>query len=175
MIIRQANLNDAEDIAQVHVDSWRTTYKGIIPQEFLNNLSYKHRSNLWQTNIQRDHSYVLVVENDFGEIVGFADTWKRENNTEALSGDLTSIYILEEYQGKGIGKSLLKELFKHFKILGYEKVFVDVLEANNTRYFYEHYGATKVKTIEIKLGDKVLNESIYLWENIDEVIKKLDI
>lgn len=175
MIIRQAILNDAKGIAQVHVDSWRTTYKGIIPQKSLNNLSYKHRSNLWEKNIQRDDSYVLVVENDLGEIIGFADAWKRKNNIEAASGDLTSIYILEEYQGKGIGKCLLKEIFKHFKVLGYEKVFVDVLEANNTRHFYEYYGAKKVKINEIKMGNKVLNLSIYQWENIDEVIKKLNI
>ncbi|MFK0522174.1 hypothetical protein ACINKY_08160 [Paenibacillus illinoisensis] len=43
--IREATINDAEGIAKVHVHSWRTTYKGIIPEEFLTNLSYKQETN----------------------------------------------------------------------------------------------------------------------------------
>jgi len=46
MIIRKAKLDDATGIAKVHVDSWRTTYKGIIPDDFLNNLSYEQRTEL---------------------------------------------------------------------------------------------------------------------------------
>ncbi|KAF0820926.1 MULTISPECIES: hypothetical protein [unclassified Cytobacillus] len=47
MKIRAAELSDAEGIAKVHVDSWRTTYKDIIPENFLENLSYQSREELW--------------------------------------------------------------------------------------------------------------------------------
>ena len=53
MIIREANLDDAKGIAKVHVDSWRTTYKNIIPDEYLNNLSYEKREQLWTNNIPK--------------------------------------------------------------------------------------------------------------------------
>jgi len=99
--IREAKINDAEGIAKVHVDSWRTTYKGIIPEEFLTNLSYKQRNELWIKNIGRTDNFVIVAENKEGEIIGFADCWKRETNTVPNSSDLTSIYILKEYQGIG--------------------------------------------------------------------------
>lgn len=46
MNIRKANRDDAPGIAKVHVDSWRTTYKGIIPQSFLDELSYEQRTKL---------------------------------------------------------------------------------------------------------------------------------
>ncbi|WP_306428702.1 hypothetical protein [Robertmurraya siralis] len=45
MIIREATLSDAEGIAKVHVDSWRTTYKGIVSDVFLEQLSYKKELN----------------------------------------------------------------------------------------------------------------------------------
>ncbi|WP_010093867.1 GNAT family N-acetyltransferase [Ornithinibacillus scapharcae] len=172
MQIRRAEISDAPGIAIVHVDSWRTTYKGIIPDEFLNNLSYEQRTELWKDNIAREDNYVLIAENNEGQIIGFADAWKRESNIVEKSGDLTSIYLLEEYQGQGIGKLLLRELFFHFKQLDYEKVFVEVLEENKTRYFYEYYGANLVKTIPIKIGGKILNELIYEWNNVDEVVDK---
>ncbi|MGN7409411.1 N-acetyltransferase family protein [Sporosarcina sp. SAFN-010] len=173
MQIRTANLDDAQGIAKVHVDSWRTTYKGIIPDDFLNNLSYEQRTQLWKKNIEREDDYVFIAENSEGEIIGFADAWKREDNLTEKSGDLTSIYLLEKYQGNGIGKKLLKELFNHFKQMGYEKVLVEVLEENKTRFFYEYYGARLVKTAQIKIGGKILQELIYEWDNVDEVIKKI--
>lgn len=173
MQIRTANLDDAQGIAKVHVDSWKTTYKGIIPNDFLNNLSYEQRTELWEKNIARADNYVVIAENNEGQIIGFADAWKREDNVTENSGDLTSIYLLEKYQGNGIGKKLFKELFNHFKQMGYEKVFVEVLEENKTRFFYEYYGAKLVKTVQIKIGGKILQELIYEWNNVNEVMKKI--
>ena len=40
MIIRKATVADAEGVAKVHVDCWRTTYKSIISEKLLTNLSY---------------------------------------------------------------------------------------------------------------------------------------
>jgi len=173
MKIRRATHKDAEGIAKVHVDSWRTTYKGIIPDEFLKNLSYEKRTELWIGNISKSDNYLLVAETSEGEIIGFADIWKRETNTVPDATDLTSIYLLEEYQGKGVGKALLKNLFLQIKEQGYQKVFVEVLEDNKTCSFYEYYGAKLYDTVQIKIGGKILNERIYVWDNVDEVLTKL--
>lgn len=167
-------LNDAEGIAKVHVDSWKSTYKEIIPSEYLNNLSYDKRTKLWEMNIGEKENFVIVAVDTDGEVIGFADAWNRDRNTEGNTIDLTSIYLLESYQGKGIGKKLLKELFSYFKEAGYEKVFVDVLEDNRTKLFYEYYGANLIETVQIKIGNEVLNELIYEWNDIDEVLGKLN-
>ena len=173
MNIRKARLKDAEGIARVHVDSWRTTYKGIIPDDYLNSLSYEQRTELWKNNIGKKGNYVLVAENTEEQVIGFTDAWKRDDNDEENSIDLTSIYLLENYQGMGVGKQLLKTLFEHFNQEGYDKVFVEVLEENKTRFFYEYYGASLVKTVEIHIAGAVLKESIYQWESIEEVLEKL--
>jgi hypothetical protein len=47
MILRAATTEDIPAIARVHVDTWRSTYSGIIPEEYLANLSYKQRENSW--------------------------------------------------------------------------------------------------------------------------------
>ncbi len=173
MNIRKAKSQDAQDIGKVHVDSWRTTYKGILPDDFLNNLSYEQRTELWKKNISDATNYVLVAENVQNEIIGFATGGTRKTNSVPNATDLTSIYLLEEYQGMGIGKQLLKELFTYFKQRGYEKVFVEVLAENKTRNFYEYYGAQYVDNTEIKIGGKVLEELIYVWNDIDKVIEKI--
>ncbi|WP_169091437.1 GNAT family N-acetyltransferase [Paenibacillus sp. PL91] len=173
MYIRKAILDDAKGIAKVHVDSWKSTYKNIISDEFLKNLSYDQRKDLWNRNISKKGNYIFVALNNEGEIVGFADCGKRESNNIDNSGDLTSIYLLEEYQGKGVGKQLFKQLFLQFEELGYNRVFVEVLEDNKTRYFYEYYGANLFKADKITIAGNELNLLIYEWSNIGEVLSKL--
>ncbi len=41
--IREATQLDAEGITFVHVNSWKTSYAGIVDQAFLNNISYEKR------------------------------------------------------------------------------------------------------------------------------------
>lgn len=95
MIIREAIITDAFGIAKVHVDSWRTTYKNIVPDIYLNNLSYERREQLWNDNISKDK--VFVAENEHGKIVGFATGGKERNEKFTnFHGELTSIYILKE-------------------------------------------------------------------------------
>ena len=66
--IRKAVLADVKGIAKVHVDSWKTTYTNIIPEEYLNNLTYESREQIWKNNIPNGDVY--VAENSEGQIVG---------------------------------------------------------------------------------------------------------
>ena len=172
MIIRKATIGDLKGIAKVHVDTWRTAYKDIIPDSFLASLSYEKRETVWALNLNEVDNVVFVAENDAGEIIGFASTNRRKENEDIESIDLTSLYLLEAYQGKGIGKMLLQALFEHYKTKGYKRVYVDVLAENKTRHFYEYYGAEFVKELNIKIGDKVLVEYVYVWNSIEDVLEK---
>lgn len=171
MKIRDARHADAAGIAKVHVDCWRTTYKNIMPSDFLAKLSYEQRTELWIKNISRDGNHVFVVEDDQGEIIGFADGGKREDNVIENSGDLTSIYILEVFQGMGIGKKLLQKLFATFEKLQYSTIFVEVLEDNKSKYFYKAVGAELLKTEKIKIAGVELNLLIYQWKDFKTVLE----
>lgn len=173
MNIRKATLSDSKGIAKVHVDSWKSTYKNIIPNEFLEKLSYDQRIDLWNRNISKEGNYVFVAVNNEREIVGFADCGKRDSNNVDHSGDLISIYLLEEYHGTGVGKQLLKQLFLQFEELEFNRVFVEVLEDNKTRYFYENYGAKLLKSEKTIIAGAELNLLIYEWNNLNEVLFKL--
>lgn len=170
MIIREAKLSDAKGIAKVHVDSWKNTYKNILPTEYLEKLSYEQRTELWVRNISKVDHYVFVAESDNGEIIGFTDGGKRAENEIEGSGDLTSIYILDQFQGQGIGSKLVNKLFTKLKALGYEKIFVEVLEDNQSKRFYKRLGARLEKTEKINIGNKDLDLLIYVWSNIDPVL-----
>lgn len=169
MIIRAARLEDAKGIAIVHVDSWRTTYKNIIPDSFLDKLSYERREQLWMKNISNGH--VFVAENKNGEIIGFSSGGKeRSGKYGGYEGELSAIYLLKEYQGKGIGRSLARPVISRLIELGFESMLVLVLEDNKAKYFYEALGGKVIDRLEIEIAGRKLNELVYGWEDINRVI-----
>ena len=90
----KTELKDITGIAKVHVDSWRTTYKGIVPDTFLNSLTYESREQIWKRGIEKNHVY--IAENENNQIVGFATGGKeRTGKYEAYKGELYAIYLLE--------------------------------------------------------------------------------
>jgi GNAT superfamily N-acetyltransferase len=173
MIIRRATLLDAPGIAKVHVDSWKTTYKDIIPSDYLNQLTYEPRQKMWESAIPQ--SAIFVAENDKGEIVGFSTGGKeRSGNYDCYSGELYAIYLLEEYQGQGLGKKLIKPIIDELNRLNIKTMLVIVLEDNPSRHFYESLGAKQIDTLEIEIGGKKLNELVYGWEDIQTIVRKVE-
>ncbi|XKE94586.1 GNAT family N-acetyltransferase [Metaplanococcus flavidus] len=166
MKIRKAKLADAKGIAHVHVDSWLATYRRIVPDTYLDQISYGVREELWNDNLKAENNF--VAENDEGHIIGFADGGKeRTGKYEKLQGELYSIYMLPEYQGKGIGRSLMKKVVEHLKERGYNSMLVWVLEENPSRGFYEKMGGKQVDRKTLKIAGKELIEIAYGWEDID--------
>jgi hypothetical protein len=66
----------------------------------------------------------------------------------------------------------LKQLFLQFEEFGFNRVFVEVLEDNKTRYFYEYYDANLLKSEKITIAGAELNLLIYEWNNLNQVLSK---
>ncbi|WP_191992173.1 GNAT family N-acetyltransferase [Peribacillus tepidiphilus] len=172
MKIRKAVLSDAQNIAIVHVDSWRTTYKGIVSDEFLTNLSYEERKRLWENVIPNGN--VFVAENEEGQIVGFSSGGKeRTGKYKKYDGELYAIYILKEYQGKGLGKELIQPIINDLKNSNINSMLVWVIEDNNARYFYESLGGIRIDSEMVEIAEKKVKEIAYGWEDIDTIENQL--
>ena len=133
MIIREAKLEDAEAIARVHVDSWNTTYQGIIPENYIAKRSYQKRQESWKKILSDDQEkdkqhFVYVVEKKTGQIIAFADGGLARNSDSIYKGELYAIYILEAYQRQGIGKNLTKKIAEKLFHSGLNSMLVWVLE-----------------------------------------------
>lgn len=169
MKVRKAVLSDAKGIAIVQVDSWRTTYKGIVSDDYLQKLSYEEHEKIWHGAISQKTMY--VAEDNDGKIVGFSIGGKeRSGNYPDYKGEVYAIYILQEHQGKGIGTLLMKPVVADFLEEHITTMAVYVLEDNDARFFYEALGAKKIDSVEIEIGGKKLTELVYGWDDIREFI-----
>ncbi|MDP1512369.1 GNAT family N-acetyltransferase [Paenibacillus ottowii] len=166
MMIREATISDAEDIAKVHVDCWRTTYRDIMPAEVLKRLSYEQRTELWNANLSTEDGHlVYVAENEEGEIIGFVSGGpEKSGEYPPYGGEITALYVSSEYRSLGLGKRLFLRLLQHFNSMDIHSVMVWVLADNPACTFYERLGAKPVVEQHIiNMGDKNLNMVAYGW------------
>ena len=170
--IRLAEVRDAAAIAHVHVQSWLTTYKGLVPEEYLASLTEAERVPLWQEWLTRDIS-VFVAE-VAGKIVGFAGGGPIREPLAAYDAELYTIYLLEEVQGRGIGKDLLSAVAEALVGKDHTSMLVWVLEQNPAVRFYEKTGAEHLMSKQIEIGGISLTELALGWPDLRRSIWSSD-
>lgn len=159
-MIREATSDDAEQIANVHIQSWKTTYKGIITEKYNDDerMSLEFKINQWQDNIQNKESVVFIVEKINIGIIGFAHVIN--------AGELCAIYILKEYQQHGLGTKIFQKSIDWLKEKRCTTMILWCFENHyQARKWYEHLGG---KLLEVKsnviLCNNKYNKVCYQWE-----------
>ena len=159
MKIRYVNQNDdLLEISNIYESSWKSAYKDIIPQDYLDSIPPGH----WAGNINKTgwHSLALI-EN--GLIIGTASFCKSRWEQYDNYGEIVSIYFLPAYMGKGYGTHLLKRCIEELNGLGYRNMLLWVLEDNQrARKFYEKNGFICSEAyMSDDIGGKELREVMY--------------
>ena len=126
----------------MHVRSWQAAYRGQVPDSYLEGLSVAKRELMW-TEILKDQMRGVLVAEDEARIVGFASFGpvRDEGENRLLTGEIYSIYVLEEFWNLGIGRTLMEDSLTALERDGFSSVKVWVLETNQRAIsFYEKFG-----------------------------------
>jgi len=168
-MIRPALPNDAAEIARVHVDSWNSSYRGLLADEFLDSLSEAGYTDRWRRVIGDGASRVFVVE-EAGGIVGFASGGRERAGESGYEGELYAIYIVAGSQRKGHGRELVHTMAAALRATGLRDMIVWVLRDNaSAREFYERLGGTYVRAQPITIGPTTLEEVSYGWRSLEQI------
>lgn len=166
--IRMARPGDVSEIANVHVSSWREAYRGLLPAEYLARLNFRKKIDAWQSVILNTNKFHVYVAEDRVGVIGFA-TFEaaRDINWEGF-GEVSSIYLLQRFKGRGVGKALLKSGMQDLMRRGFSKAYCWVLEGNPTIQFYEHCGAENSgMSKDDEIGGQKIKELAYVWKSLD--------
>lgn len=164
--IRKSLPIDVDDIARIHTDSWKSTYQGIIEQDFLDQLNFEDRLASAERRVVNPQLNCLVaIETELNKVIGFADFGKcREKNSDA-DVELYAIYLYEEFQNFGAGKLLFDQGFSRLKEMNYKKMMVSVLEKNEaSRIFYEKMGGRTAKGDHVDIEGIRYPTATYVWD-----------
>lgn len=167
--VRVARLDDAPAIAELHVASSRTTYKGIFSDTFLDSLSVDKRKQSWKETlaIPEPNSVTLVACNVDGSIVGFVSGGAERTGRLGYEGELYAIYLLQLAQRQGLGTLLVQHFVRELRARGFGSMAVWVLAANPFRKFYEALGGKVVAEQQIERGGQSFTESAYGWQDLN--------
>ena len=171
MRIREASPADSPAIAKVHVDSWRSTYRGIISDEVLAGLSFPDRERMWEGSLttHRSSNFIYVAEADDGSVVGFAAAGKERTGRTDFPGEIYAIYLMKDYHGRGWGRQLFMAAAGRLGLEGFNGLMLWVLAENPTRGFYEALGGRLLGEQPIQIGPDSLAEVAYGWEKLPEL------
>jgi ribosomal protein S18 acetylase RimI-like enzyme len=168
-MVRPATLEDAVGIADVHVASWRSTYRGLLPDDFLASLSEQHYAERWKRVIGEGSSRVFVVESPEG-IVGFASGGRERAGENGFAGELYALYVLEGAQRQGHGRALVRTVTGALHEMDLPDMIVWVLRDNaGARHFYERLGGVYVRAQPITIGSATLEEVSYGWRRLKDI------
>lgn len=145
MIIRPATAEDGPTVAAVRLQSWRTTYRGVVPDSYLDTMDANEP--LWcEIASGEEPGTELCVCEVEARIVGFACFGPARPLQFDFSGELYATYFLREAIGKGYGAAVMLAATNGLKRLGHDDMILWVLESNGrAQRFYEQFGGVRVE------------------------------
>jgi L-amino acid N-acyltransferase YncA len=166
--VRTAVLEDAVHIGHVQAQSWKSTYKGIVHDSYLDAINAEERAG-WSENriINSAEDVLVLVEQESNKIIGFAYIGKCREKNVAADGEIHAIYLYQEFQGKGGGKLLFSEAVARLKKKNYLSMMVSVLTENRSGCaFYEKLGGRYIGVDKVVIEDYSYATSTYFWEKL---------
>jgi ribosomal protein S18 acetylase RimI-like enzyme len=176
LAIRRAVAGDARGVARVHVDSWRTTYAGIIPDRVVVGLSVDDKAASWRQIIaaQARRDAVLVASAAGAGIVGYASVGPAQSLADRFAGELYTLYVLTDWQNRGVGRALLQASFAFLAAAGMGSAFAWVLADNPARFFYQAVGGRWSGERDERLWGADLHQIAYGWPDLGAWLAEKD-
>jgi GNAT superfamily N-acetyltransferase len=174
--IRPAVAANAPAIARVRIDCWRTTYRGLVPDAYLDGMQVDASTELWNRVLTAgpNTASVFVAEDD-GEIVGFAAGNMLKEPRHDLNAELTAVYLRRDHQRSGIGRRLVCTVAQAQRTYGATGLIVWVIAGNKgARAFYESLGAALVIEQPFEWDGMALTEAGYGFHDLDALLAACD-
>jgi ribosomal protein S18 acetylase RimI-like enzyme len=138
--LRRATLGDAALIAKMHALSWVSTYRGMLPDRFLDLEVYEDRESYWHAQVcvlETGAGNLLIAEID-GQPIGFVCMLAPDNDNSVL---IDNLHAIPGFKGAGAGSAMLDSAQQWARARGARSMYLYVLETNLAAIgFYEARG-----------------------------------
>ena len=168
MGVRRATVDDAQPIERIRVETWRATYRGLLPDGLIDQLqpNVERRRERLRSLTPSDLAFVAEEGND---VVGYAFAGPERTQDREYAGEVYAIYVLPTAQGRGHGRALVRECARELVARRMTSLLIWVLRENQIgRGFYERIGGTPVreKPLEDFPGAEEHIEIGYGWKEM---------
>lgn len=165
LLLREATIADLRPLAELHVRTFNETHLG----PFGSGPTYSTREWQWREKLSETDAthFVLVLETTTKQLVGFIWCHPTKDNPK-WAARLNKIYLLREYQRRGLGKRLVTAAVDRLLEGGLTSIAL-FTEADNEPAcnFYEQLGG------ERQLNERGDFEGMYGWADLRKLRDKL--
>ena len=177
MNYRKATPADVQQIALLHAESWRNSYRGMLSDEFLDREVVENRLEVWRSRLDSpvEGQFVLVAEEN-QKLCGFVCVFG--NYDENFGALLDNLHIRLDKQRRGLGKELMYRTASWMEeTYPQSGLYLWVFASNKpARRFYERLGAQMAgEKIEDEFGDKPVRALRYVWTDVDRLMKHFEV
>ncbi len=164
MTIRPATVKDIENISVLYVKNHKTTYKGLVSEDYLSSLTVEKAKEKWSSYLEDAKSRMWVAYDECA-FLGFVASIPDATSDEIWY--LDSLHICEAVRGKGTGTSLIKTVGQYALTSGYGKMSVCVVKGNDSaKKLYMKLGARHLLSIEDKFDNSRINSEKLIWDDL---------
>lgn len=159
-MIRKADISDSYDIAKLQVSGWQNAYRGLIDDNFLDNMSVDIACDNWKKNIlsQNDDNHIYVYEKD-NKIQGIIRFGKPDDALSNYNAEIHVLYVEPSLKRTGIGTKLFNFAKESFFNKNTTHLIIWCLKGNTPSIkFYQKMGGTVISTRKIKFNTLELEE-----------------
>ena len=175
MTIRHATAGDTRAIAEVHIASWKTSYRGLVPDFALDRLNVDSCQAGWDERFRdmKPPRCCFVSLDDEDRITGFASAGPPQTDDLGVDGELYAIYLLQTAQNQGTGRALFYRAVQHLQQAGCRSLCLWFLKDNPARGFYERFGCQVVAEKPYIREGYVLPSLGAKWDDIEALARAL--
>jgi ribosomal protein S18 acetylase RimI-like enzyme len=161
-----AGPGDAAELARVHIEAWRETYPGMLPQAYLDGMNFAIHARRWRWRLTKGQEVTLAAETAGGLVAYASGDWSRAG---APSGEaeISTLYVLKRAQRSGVGRRLMTGAARTLAARGATSLIIWVLRENTpARRFYERMGGRCELERGEAIAGRVVPSVAYRWSEI---------
>jgi ribosomal protein S18 acetylase RimI-like enzyme len=165
-----AGPGDAVDLARVHVEAWRETYPGMLPQVYLDRMSVAIHARRWRHRLMNGGEITLAAETARGLVGYCSGDWAR-GGARPGEAEISTLYVLRRAQRVGLGARLLTAAARALAARGATSLVIWVLRDNmSARRFYETMGGVADRERDEAIGGGIVASVAYRWADIGTLV-----
>jgi ribosomal protein S18 acetylase RimI-like enzyme len=182
--IRKARVADAIAIGAVHVAAWRSAYPGILPDAYLAGLSVTRQAAYYDNAIRSGVGVYVAAASGLdlpdaparpdgrlkARVIGFV-TAERARVQGIAEGEIETLYVLDDWRERGIGRRLMRAAGAHLRADGCRSAFLWVLRDNPSRWFYERLGGKSSAQAATRVAGRTLIQTAFVWDPIERLLE----
>lgn len=140
MELRSAPPSDAALMSWIHALSWKSAYRGMLPDRYLDTLSEDYWTEAFAAWLETGTTEALLAF-EGGRPAGCSVFGPAREEAFSGWGEVITLYLLPEAIGTGAGSALFSAALRRLDSMGFSRVTLWALRENaRARRFYERFG-----------------------------------